>query len=345
MRQLELPPAADFHTHLRSEKMMEQVVPSIRLGGCSVVYVMPNLIPPVTTIDSCIDYKRKLERIDQNITFLMSLYFCPEITPEIIEKAKIAGIKGLKIYPKGVTTNSDFGIESYEPYYPIFSAMEKHGLILNIHGEVFGSIDENDITVLTAEQAFLPILYDLHARFPKLKIVLEHCTSKAAIEAVKNCGDNVVGTITAHHLFLTIDDCAGNPYAYCKPVPKLPSDRKELLLAATSGNKKFFLGSDSAPHSRTLKAGTKHVAAGIFTQPYLMSYLAEAFDSVGKLDKLENFACIFGREFYNIGNTGMDKKIILTKHPFRVPSEFGSGDNVTVPFLEGSILNWTVTWK
>ncbi|KAG5513424.1 hypothetical protein PMAC_001488 [Pneumocystis sp. 'macacae'] len=345
MDYLELSAGADFHTHLRSGEMMKQVVPSIHLGGCSVVYVMPNLIPPITTIDMCINYKRELEALDSNTTFLMSLYLCPEITPAVIEQAKAVGIVGVKAYPKGVTTNSEFGIESYEPYYPTLSAMEKHGLVLNIHGELHSPSGNDDITVLTAEHAFLPTLYNLHTQFPKLKIVLEHCTTAAAIKAVKICGDNVVGTITAHHLFLTINDWAGNAYAYCKPVAKLPSDRKELLNAATSGNKKFFLGSDSAPHPRIHKIDTKRIAAGIFTQPYLMSYLAEAFDSIGKLDKLENFACTFGREFYNVKNVGTDKKIILKKQSFQIPSEFGSGDIAIIPFLEGSILNWTVSWK
>ncbi|KAG4304437.1 hypothetical protein PORY_002147 [Pneumocystis oryctolagi] len=345
MNQLELSAGADFHTHLRSDKMMKQVVPSIRLGGCSIAYVMPNLIPPVTTVDMCMNYKRELEALDPETMFLMSLYLSPEITPKVIEEAKAAGIIGVKAYPRGVTTNSQFGIESYEQYYPTFSAMEKHGLVLNIHGEEQNSPGKDNITVLTAEQEFLPTLLNLHAQFPKLKIVLEHCTSAASIEAIKSCGDNVAGTITAHHLFLTVDDWAGNPYAYCKPVAKLPSDRKELLNIATSGNKKFFLGSDSAPHPQMLKINTKKIAAGIFTQPYLMSYLAEAFDSVGKLDKLENFACIFGREFYNIKNINMDKKIILTKQPFQIPSVFGSGDIAVVPFLEGKTLNWTVKWK
>ncbi|EMR09691.1 dihydroorotase, homodimeric type [Pneumocystis murina B123] len=274
----------------------------------------------------------------------MSLYLCQEITPSMIEEAKAAGIVGIKMYPKGVTTHSEFGVEDYESYYPIFSAMEKHGLVLNIHGEISSSMSE-DVTVLTAEQAFLPILYKLHELFPKLKIVLEHCTTKEAIEAIEKCGDNVSGTITAHHLFLTVDDWAGDPYAYCKPVAKLPSDRKALLNAATSGNKKFFLGSDSAPHPRTLKIGTKKIAAGIFTQPYLISYLAEAFDRVGKLDKLENFACIFGREFYNVKDIGIDKKIILTRKPLQIASELGSEDAILVPFLGGSVLNWTITWK
>lgn len=245
---------------------------------------------------------------------------------------------------QGVTTHSELGVEDYEGYYPVFSAMERHGLVLNIHGEVPTS-DNQDITVLTAEQAFLPILYKLHRSFPRLKIVLEHCTTKEAIEMIEECGDCVAGTITAHHLFLTVNDWAGNPYAYCKPVAKLPSDRRALLDAATSGNRKFFLGSDSAPHPQTLKIGTNRVAAGIFTQPYLISYLAEAFDSVGKLDKLENFACVFGREFYNVKDIGVDRKIVLTRKPLQIASELESEDAILVPFLAGSVLNWTVTWK
>ena len=168
-----------------------------------------------------------------------------------------------------MTTNSDSGVISYEQYYPVFGAMETHGLVLNLHGEVPPSNPQgndplqtqNSTTVLNAEQSFLPTLLSLHARFPRLRIVLEHCTTAAAIDAVLSCGPTVAGTITAHHLYLTVDSWAGNPFNFCKPVAKFPTDRGALIEAATSGSEKFFLGSDSAPHSMSAKVGRK-VAAG-----------------------------------------------------------------------------------
>ena len=159
-----------------------------------------------------------------------------------------------------------------------------------------------------AEATFLPTLLDLHRRFPKLRIVLEHCTTADAVEAVKQCGPTVAATITAHHLFLTIDQWADNPHCFCKPVAKLPSDRAALLEAATSGDPKFFLGTDSAPHPKSAKIGSKtgRTAAGVFTQPYAMQYVATAFERMNKLDKLQGFACDFGRTFYKTVEKGWE---------------------------------------
>jgi dihydroorotase len=191
--------------------------------------------------------------------------------------------------------------------------MEEEDLVLNLHGE---APPAEDITVLNAEAAFLPTLLDLHRRFPRLRIVLEHCTTAAAVEAVKKCGPNVVGTITAHHLSLIIDDWAGDPINFCKPVAKLPSDRVALLQAATSGSPKFFLGTDSAPHPLRAKKGglgpheAGKCAAGVFTQPYATQLVLEAFeDAVAKgvveraklsQEVLQGFLGVFGRKFYQV---------------------------------------------
>lgn len=206
----------------------------------------------------------------------MSLYLHESITPEIVIAAKKAGITGIKSYPAGVTTNSSSGVVSYEPFYPVFAEMERQDMVLNLHGEVPSSAN-SDITVLSAEEAFLPTLKDLHRRFPKLRIILEHCTSAAAIEAVKECGSTVAATLTAHHLFMTVDDWAGDPHCFCKPVAKLPSDRRALLRTAMSGNPKFFLGTDSAPHPAISKRGDK-VAAGVYTQPFVVGYVLDALE-------------------------------------------------------------------
>jgi len=190
---LELPASADFHVHLRDGAMMKAVVPTIRSGGCNTCYVMPNLVPPLTSVSDAMAYKARLQEQDPSINYLMTLYLHGSISPAIVKGARAQGIVGIKSYPAGVTTNSGSGVLSYEPFYPVFSTMEQCGMVLNLHGECPSG---KDITILNAESSFLPTLKSLHAMFPKLKIVLEHCTTKDAIEAVRQCGPNVVGTIT-----------------------------------------------------------------------------------------------------------------------------------------------------
>ncbi|KAI5805869.1 hypothetical protein EDC01DRAFT_268597 [Geopyxis carbonaria] len=349
---LELPAAADFHVHLRDGSMMETVVPTVRQGGASLAYVMPNLVPPITSVEQALSYHARLSAIDSSVAFLMTLYLSPEITPEVIaEAAKTGKIAGVKSYPKGLTTNSDAGVVDYASFYPVFAAMQEHDLVLNLHGE---SPSSETTTILNAEETFLPTLLDLHERFPKLRIVLEHCTTAAAVEAVKKCGPTVAATITAHHLYLTIDQWADNPHCFCKPVAKLPSDREALIVAATSGDPKFFLGTDSAPHPKSAKVGTAtgKTAAGVFTQPYAVQYVATAFDRVGKLDKMQGFAVDFGRKFYKTVEKGWETQeditkpaIVLRKEPGTVVvSEIGQGEGVVVPFMAGEKL-WALEWK
>ena len=250
---------------------------------------------------------------------------------------------------RGVTTNSDSGVLSYEQYYPIFAAMEEHDLILNLHGEVPNSPSPdqtisqmNSTTVLTAESSFLPTLKSIHEKFPNLRIVLEHCTTSDAIDAVLSCGPNVAGTITAHHLYLTVDSWAGDPFNYCKPVAKFPSDRLALVNAATSGNPKFFLGSDSAPHPLSAKVARK-TAAGVFTQPYVMQYVTEVFERMDKLNMLAGFAADFGRQFYRVEKNVGEGKIVMIKKAVLVKDVIGSKDGI-VPFRAGEKLNWDVIW-
>lgn len=165
----------------------------------SVAYVMPNLVPPVTTVSQALEYKQRLLALDSSVTYLMTLYLHPTITPEVVRAAKKAGIAGIKSYPQGLTTNSESGVTDYEEFYPVFAAMEEEGLVLNIHGECASDAKKN-ITIMNAESSFLPTLKTIHEKFPKLKIVLEHCTTADAVTAVEACGETVVGTITAHHL-------------------------------------------------------------------------------------------------------------------------------------------------
>jgi dihydroorotase len=280
----------------------------------------------------------------------MSLYLSPALTPETIHAAKAAGITGVKSYPAGVTTNSDSGVVDYAAFYPVFAAMEACDMILNLHGE---SPPGDDITVLNAEERFLPTLLDLHSRFPKLRIILEHCTTQQAVAMVRRCGANVVGTITAHHLSLIVDDWAGDPINFCKPVAKLPADRIALLKAATAGDGKFFLGTDSAPHAlRSKKGGGEgecgKCAAGVFTQPYATQIVLEALEeAVGKgilgkgevgRETLVGFLGGIGRRFYRVPESG--RRIRIRAGEERVVERLGVVEegkevDVVVPFRRG----------
>ncbi len=367
-----LPASADFHVHLRDGAMMEAVTPTIEGGGVDTVYVMPNLIPPLTTVTAVVEYHSQLQRLSPKTTFLMSLYLSPDITVETIREAKESGmIYGVKSYPAGVTTNSSSGVVDYEMFYPVFDAMEDYGLILNLHGEVPSS-EQEDVNVLNAEERFLPTLKSLNERFPKLKIVLEHCTTAAAVEAVKACSEMVVGTITAHHLFLTVDDWAGDPVNFCKPVAKTYGDRRALLRAVVEGKAKFFLGTDSAPHPLTKKYGGMggqggndnaltvpgKCAAGVFTQPYGTQLVLEAVERavergvIGKEEVrnevLEGFLGSFGRRFYGLAEAKRKIKIVGGKE--RVVDTLGIRnqekeqiEDVVVPFRRGERI-YSLEW-
>ena len=317
-------------------------------------FFQPNLQPPIITVRQALDYQSKLEALAPNVTFLMTLFLHPSLTPATIREAKEAGIVGVKSYPQGVTTNSSGGVVDYASYHPVFAEMEKLDIVLNLHGERPSTLlgpaesnclsgdtaasEEQPITILTAEEAFIPTLFDLHHRFPRLRIVLEHCTTAAAVDAVRRCGPTVAATVTAHHLFLTVEDWAGNPFFYCKPVAKTPSDRRALLEAVVSGDPKFFFGSDSAPHPVTSKqalvwrdnasdktAGHKtdqgvgtpfsapkrsKPAAGIFTQKYATQLVVDALllaarEGVIREERvtpgaLNGFLSVFGRHFYRV---------------------------------------------
>lgn len=310
-------------------------------------------MPPVTSVRHALDYKQRLQELEPNVDFLMSLYLHKQVTPEIITEAKANGVVGVKSYPHGVTTHSDQGVMSYEEFYPIFEEMQKQDMILNIHGELPSSAHE-DITVLNAEEGFLPTLHDIHRHYPKLRIILEHCTSAAAIKAVQSCGPNVAGTITAHHLFMTVDDWAGDPHCFCKPVAKTPADRRALLRAVISGDPKFFFGSDSAPHPATSKRADKY-AAGVFTQPYAVGLVVDALEQAieaGVLkaedvteQKLQNFLCEYGRAFYKVTDERKER-IVLKRSEEPIPKDLRheDGEIEVVPFRRGK-MTWEIEWK
>ena len=303
------------------------------------------------------NYKARLEKLEPNVVFLISLYLHQNITPQTVIQAKKGGITGIKSYPAGVTTNSSSGVVDYEVFYPVFEEMERQDMILNLHGETPRE-PGSDITVLNAEERFLPTLIDLHQRFPKLRIILEHCTTAAAIEAVKACGSNVAATITAHHLSLIVDDWAGDPHCFCKPVAKTPEDRNALLRAVVSGNPKFFFGSDSAPHPVKAKTcgelRTGKAAAGVFTQPYVTQYVLSALEDACQEgiitekevtpEKIRAFLGGFGRNFYGVQNAKQEN-ITLVRHQETVCNHLGHGDIAVIPFKSSSKLGWKVKWN
>ncbi|KAJ9200890.1 hypothetical protein DTO027B5_7199 [Paecilomyces variotii] len=349
LRGVRFPATADFHVHLRDGAMMELVVPTLRRGGVNTVMVMPNLVPPVTTVQQALDYRKRLEAIEPKVKYLMSLYLHESITPETIVEAKQRGITNVKSYPAGVTTNSSSGVVDYTSFYPVFAEMERQGLILNLHGEL---PSKGDITVMSAEERFLPTLFELHAKFPKLRIILEHLTTAAAVEAVKKCGPTVAGTITAHHLSIIVDHWAGDPFCFCKPVAKTPADRDALLRAATSGNPKFFFGSDSAPHPAIAKRGGDKIAAGVFSQPYASQLVVDAFDQGcqnGVLKEeditpeiIEGFLSKFGRQFYGLEEE--KQEFITFDEAGDVIEDILKSDAVdVVPFRRGQ-KTWSISW-
>ncbi|KAJ1728010.1 dihydroorotase [Coemansia biformis] len=347
-----LPWASDFHCHLRQGAMMETVTPMVEQGGVRTVLAMPNLTPPLTTAQMAVDYGKQLQALAPGVHFILTLYLSPELAPDEIKRAAAAGITAVKMYPSGVTTNSDWGVVDLKAYYSTFAAMQEANMVLCLHGECPSDADKG-ICILNAEERFLDTLRELHAAFPRLRIVLEHATTRAAVECVKSLGDTVGCTITAHHLFLTVDDWAGQPHHFCKPVAKFPSDRAALREIVASGHPRFFLGSDSAPHPRRAKQGEKP-AAGVFTTPVLIPLVATLFEKLGCLAQLEGFVPTHGRNFYQLPLPAPgDATITLTRTAaLKVPESYDvagapadtSGQRETVvPFMAGRELAWSVT--
>ncbi|KAH7322882.1 hypothetical protein B0I35DRAFT_426660 [Stachybotrys elegans] len=334
IQKLELPPTADMHVHLRQDGMMKLVTPTLSSGGVDTAFVMPNLVPPITTVERVVEYQSQLQALAPNVKFLMSLFLHPSVTPEVIAQAAAAGVAGVKMYPQGATTNSDNGVANLEAFYDTFAAMEKHNIVLNLHGEVLEALAPPGVTL---EEAFLPTLKQLHERFPKLRIVLEHCTTAAAVEAVRACGPTVGATITAHHLYLTSHDACCNPFAFCKPIPKNPTDRDALIKAVVSGESKFFFGSDSAPHPLQSKTSAEQgkAPAGVFTQPYVTQLVLLALEEgiergvIAETDvtqeKLEGFLSKFGRRFYGLPETS-ESKIVLERKGEKVSASVKTED-------------------
>jgi len=307
---------------------------------------MPNLDPPVTTVEAAQKYhKRIMQALPAGSDFkpLMTLYLTEDLTPEDISLAIESGlIHAVKYYPKGATTHSAKGVSDWQRCLPTLRAMESRGLPLLIHGEVTAS----SVDIFDRESIFIDtVLTPLLEKLPKLKVVLEHVSTKKGVAFVENAPDNVAATITAHHLLLTRNDLfAGGlkPHHYCLPVVKTLVDQEALQTAATSGNPKFFLGTDSAPHARDKKECACS-AAGIYTAHAAIALYAEVFAKRDALDKLEGFASRFGPAFYNLPvNT---RKIQLIHSPHMLAKEFPFLDDTLIPFYAGHALSWQIVIK
>jgi len=293
--QLTIPRPDDWHVHLRDEKVLATTVPDIaRYFGRAIV--MPNLKSPITTVEQALDYRERiLQHVPKGNNFqpLMTLYLNDSVSADTIKQAAETNvIPAAKLYPRGATTNSQFGSDDIEQLYPLFEAMQEVGMLLLIHGEVA----DDDIDVFDREQVFIDAVLDnIVKTFPKLRIVLEHISTAYAVDYIKQAPSNLAATITAHHLWINRNDLlAGGlkPHNYCLPIVKHQSDQQALIQAAISGDQKFFLGTDSAPHS-VLSKQSACGCAGIYTAHAAIELYAEIFEQHDALDKLADFASVF----------------------------------------------------
>ena len=299
--------------------------------------------PPVTTTELALAYRERIRAaLPTRSRFepLMTLYLTDNTRPVEIERAKASGVVyAVKYYPAGATTHSDLGVTDIGRCHDTLEVMAATGLPLLVHGEV----TDPDVDVFDREKVFIEqVLAPLTQRYPRLKVVMEHITTSEAVAFVTAASERVAATITAHHLLLNrnaIFQGGIRPHNYCLPVLKRESHRRSLLNAATSGNPKFFLGTDSAPHARHTKEGSCG-CAGLYTAHAGIELYAEAFDSVGALDRLEGFASFHGADFYGLPRNSTT--VVLRSMPWPVPEEIAFGDDSLVPMRAGSQVAWTL---
>jgi len=331
----------DWHLHLREGDAMKSVVGMSALQMGRAV-IMPNLSPPITNAKQAIKYYNEIvQALPKGSKFnpLMVLYLTDKTTKnEIIDVSNASEVYAVKLYPAGATTNSDSGVTSLKNTYPALEQMQKEGIPLLIHGEV----TDTDVDVFDREKVFIDrTLTKLVKDFPDLKMVLEHITTKDAVDFINECEINIAATITPHHLLANRNHMlvgGVKPHFYCLPVLKRQVPHQEsLIAAATSGSPKFFLGTDSAPHEKNQKESSCG-CAGIFSAHAAIELYAEAFDRVGKIEKLEGFASFFGADFYGLQRN--QEKITLGKDTWRIPESYNFSGSHVVPFFAGEDLSW-----
>jgi dihydroorotase len=338
--QLTLTRPDDWHLHVRDGAAMASVIGHTARQFARAI-IMPNLKPPVTTTELAVAYRERiLAALPNGSDFqpLMTLYLTDSTSPAEISRAKSSGVVfAVKLYPAGATTNADSGVTQIQKTYSALAAMEAHGLPLLVHGEATDpSVDVFDREKVFIDQQLLPIT----KQFPNLRIVFEHITTKDAVDFVLESGDNIGATITPQHLLLNRNAMLVggiHPHNYCLPVLKRETHREALVTAATSGNAKFFLGTDSAPHAK----GAKESAcgcAGIYSAHAALELYATVFDQADALDKLEGFASHFGADFYRLPRN--TDRITLQRTEQTIPDNFTFGGEMLVPFYAGQTLEW-----
>ncbi len=333
----------DWHLHLRDGAALQAVLPDTARQFYRAI-VMPNLRPPVTTTALAVAYRaRILAALPNGASFvpLMTLYLTDNTTADEIKRSKASGIvHGVKLYPAGATTNSDSGVSDLAKCTKALEAMQDVGLPLLAHGEV----TDSDVDVFDRERVFIDRhMTPLLKRFPNLKVIFEHITTKDAADFVMSAPSNVAATITAHHLLMNRNDMfkgGMQPHHYCLPILKRETHRLALVKAATSGNAKFFLGTDSAPHAKHTKEAACG-CAGMYTAHAAIELYAEAFEAANALDKLEAFASFYGADFYGLPRN--TDKITLEKTSWLVPNTLPLGDDSLVPLRAGQHIHWKLT--
>lgn len=344
MRSISITRPDDWHIHLRDRDYLVTTVKDVsRYFGRAIV--MPNLTPPVTSIEEAKKYLERINRLldsDSNFRPLMTLYLTEQMSDEVIREVKRSDfIHAIKLYPAGATTNSESGVRSIENVYPLLEVMEEEDVVLAIHGEV---TDQN-IDVFDREKVFIDNhLIKIRRTFPNLRVVFEHISTNDAATFVAESGNKIAATITAHHLLFNRNHLlAENLRAayYCLPILKRDIHQQGLVKAATSGDSHFFLGTDSAPHPRFAKESACGCAAGAYTSHAAIELYAEVFDQAGQLKNLEAFASHNGADFYELPRNS--DRIILTKKSWEVPSHYAFGNDSLVPIRAGELVHWTVT--
>jgi dihydroorotase len=340
MNQLTIQRPDDWHVHLRDADALKAVArfTAERFGRA---IVMPNLKPAITSTALAAAYRQRIvAALPAGSRFepLMTLYLTNDTAAEEIDRAKSSGfIHGVKLYPAGATTHSQAGVTDIKHVYGVLAHMEQIGMRLLVHGES----PQSDIDVFDRETHFIDtVLVPLLERFPALPVVFEHITTARAVEFVRGARQGVAATITPQHLLHNrnaIFSGGIRPHYYCLPILKRERDRQALIEAATSGNPRFFLGTDSAPHERATKE-TACGCAGMFTAHAAIEFYAEAFESAGRLDRLEGFASHFGADFY--GLTRHADKITLLKEPWTGPAQLAFGEGTLIPYRAGESIGW-----
>jgi len=340
MQQLTITRPDDWHLHLRDDALMASVLPDTARQFARAI-VMPNLRPPVTTTEQAVAYRERIMKAllaGMKFQPLMTLYLTDNTTAEEIRKAKASGIvHAVKLYPAGATTNSDAGVTDIRKCYPALEEMQKQGMPLLVHGEVTDAYtDIFDREAVFIVRVLQPLLKDL----PGLRVVFEHITTADAAQFVAEAKDNIAATITAHHLLYNRNAMLVGgirPHFYCLPVLKRETHREALVKAATSGSKKFFLGTDSAPHAQHTKENACG-CAGCYSAHAALELYAEAFEAAGALDKLEGFASFYGADYYGLPrNTA---KVTLRKEEWEMPHTVEFGGSKLVPLRAGEKLKW-----